>query len=152
VNQFSPKRIQREFTQTLNSVPEKIIPLLAPRKEELWATGWQPKFIYESDGPSEQGNLFSLPREGKDEVWLMTRHDLASHRSEFVRFFADIYVCEIEIQLALDGARTKSYLMYRYTGLSPAGNAFIEANFTKESFEAMAVEWENELNEFLRKI
>lgn len=144
-------RIQRDYVQILQASADQIIPLLAPRREMEWADGWSPNFIYEPPSrSSEEGSIFNLDQEGKPETWIMTKHDLEAHISEFVRVRSESHVCEIKIRLENAGLnKSKAYLTYRYTALSEQGNAFIERRFTEESFRKMAREWEEELNRFL---
>lgn len=147
--EFVPERMERTYVQSLNATPEVIIPLLAPRAETQWAHDWHPHFFFQGTGCSEQGSVFQTHHHGKKETWLMTKHDIAGLRSEFIHFNENT-VCEITIQLKKDGKdRAKVELIYRYTALNQHGNDYIRRHFTKVEFEAMAAAWERELNAYL---
>ena len=59
--EFSPKRITREYRQTINATPEKMFPLLCPVREADWLDGWRYNMIYSESGLVEEGAVFSTP-------------------------------------------------------------------------------------------
>ena len=147
---FRPRRINREYRQTIRATPQIVFPLLCPVREAEWLDGWRYRMIYSASGLVEEGAVFSTPSEGEaDTVWVVTKHDSRTHRVEFVRFTPNSRTCVLKIAVTPKD-KNHSYvdISYTYCGLSPSGNDFV-ANFTEKAFLEAVVFWEKSMNYYL---
>jgi hypothetical protein len=150
-SKFKPKRVTRAYRQTINAIPDEVFPLLCPVREAEWLDRWTYHMIYSESGLVEEGAVFSTPFEGEaDTVWIVTKHDAKTHQVEFVRFTPDAKTCVLKIAVQPKD-RSVSYVdvSYTYTGITPAGNDFIE-NFTEAVFLGAVTFWEKSMNYFLK--
>ena len=148
--EFSPKRITREYRQTINATPEKVFPLLCPVSETDWLDGWRYNMIYSESGLVEEGAVFSTPYEDEeDTIWIVTKHDSKTYKVEFVRFTHSSRTCVLKIAVkSKDESSSYVDISYTYTGITPEGNDFIK-NFTEEAFLEAVIFWEKSMNYFL---
>ena len=147
---FNPKRITREYRQTIHATPEKIFPLLCPVREADWLDGWQYNMIYSKSGLVEEGAVFSTPCEGEeDTVWVVTKHDPKTYLIEFVRFTHRSRTCVLKVAVkSKDGNSSYVDVSYTYTGITPEGNDFLN-HFTEDAFLGAVIFWEKSMNYFL---
>jgi len=148
--EFRPQRIAREYRQTINAKPEKVFTLLCPVREAEWLDGWRYNMIYSESGLVEEGAVFRTPYEGEeDTVWIVTKHDSKTHVVEFARFTHSSRTCLLKIAVKTKDENSSSVdVSYTYTGITPAGNAFID-NFSEEVFLEAVTFWEKSMNYFL---
>ena len=148
---FKPRRLTREYRQTIFATPEKVFPLLCPVREADWLDGWNYSMIYSTSGLVEDGAVFSTPLKGEEyTVWVVTHHDPKAHIVDFVRFTPGSRTCVLNITVhPKDDSTSYVDIRYTYTGITPEGNDFIDG-FSEESFiEAMKF-WENSMNYFIK--
>ena len=130
---FTPKRLTRRYTQTIDAAPERVFPLLCPVREAEWLDGWRYTMIRSESGLAEAGAVFTPPR----------------HIVEFVRFTHQSRVCVLRIAVRPSGERRSLVdVAYTYTSVTPAGNGFIDAA-TEESFLGAVTFWERSMNHWL---
>lgn len=148
--QFTAKRVTRTYCQTIDAPPEQVFPLICPAREAEWLDGWQFTMIRSESGLVEEGAVFSTPSGGEpDTVWIVTRHDPVERVVEFARFTPGSRVCLLRVVVRpRDTARSAVDISYTYTGLTAAGNAFVD-NFTEESFLRAVTFWEKSMNYWL---
>ncbi len=149
-SEFKAKRITRTYRQTINARPEKVFPLLCPVREAEWLDGWRYAMIYSESGLVEEGAVFSTSHKGEeDTVWIVTKHDPEEHQVEFTRFTHKSRTCVLKVAVGpKDENSSHVDISYTYTGITPAGNVFID-NFTEETFLEAVTFWEKSLNHFL---
>jgi hypothetical protein len=147
---FTPKRKTFSFTQTINTTPEIIFPLLCPERETEWLDAWTYKMIYSISGLAEFGAVFSTAVEGEgDTIWVITKHDKMNFIVEFARFTPEVRTCVLTIKVtAKDKITSFVEICYIYTGLSEKGNRYLDA-YTKEEFDKAMQFWEDSMNYFL---
>ncbi|MBI9083268.1 MAG: hypothetical protein JEZ11_06680 [Desulfobacterales bacterium] len=148
---FTAKRAVWKYTQTIEAGPSDVFPLLCPVREAEWLDGWRYKMIYSQSGVAEAGCVFTTPGQGEaDTVWVISRHDQEKLRVEFARFTPENRVCTLGIQVEDAGPkRSFVHIAYVYTGISDAGNRFIDG-FTEERFLSAVRFWEDAMNHFLK--
>lgn len=147
---FTAKRVTHTYTQKLDATPEQVFPLLCPVREAEWADGWEAKIIYSTSGLAEPNCIFLTAHDGEQTtVWVMTRHDPASHEVEFTTFTPGNRTGRTHIQLAdnSDGT-TDANITYTFTALSEAGNRFVEQH-TEAAFQRDMRHWEQAMNHYL---
>ena len=106
--------------------------------------------IYSESGLVEEGAIFSTPCEGEeDTVWIVTKHDPKKHEVAFVRFTSNSRTCVLKIAVkAKDENNSYADVSYTYTGITHAGNDFID-NFSKDAFLEAVTFWEKSMNYLL---
>jgi hypothetical protein len=148
---FEAKRIVRSYTQTINSTPDAIFPLLCPVREADWLADWQYTMLFSKSGLAEQGAVFSTPYSGEpDTIWIITKHDAQAREVEFARVTPGSRASTLTIKVRVKDERS-SYvdIVYTYTSLPPQGNDFIDG-YTEEVFLKMVRFWERSMNHYLK--
>ena len=147
---FTGKRLTRTYRQTINAAPDTVFPLLCPVREAEWLDGWHYTMLWSQSGLVEEGAVFSTPGEGEeDTVWIVTRHDATKRAIEFTRFTPGSRVCVLHIAVGPGtGGRSLVDIAYTYTGITEAGNAFLDG-ITEESFLDAVTFWERSMNHWL---
>lgn len=145
----APNRRRHAFTQRLDAPPERVFPLLCPVREIDWTPGWNPELILTSSGVAEQDCVFVLPGVPHPAIWVTTRYAPETWELQFLRVAPEHTVCRIDIALApLVTAGTAAEIVYAYTSLGPAGDAFLEG-FTDDWYRRFMEAWERALNHYL---
>lgn len=143
-----PNRISHTYTQRLIAPPETVFPLLCPVRERDWITGWDPIEVISDSGLAEPDCIFITPAEPDNALWIIVRHDRASHYVEMLKLTPSTTVCRLWIQLTGAPHGCNASITYSHTSLGPAGDAFL-ATFTPSYFEAFMQGWEARLNHYL---
>jgi len=132
---FQAKRVKREFTAVIPASASKIFPLLCPVREYEWIDGWTCRMIYSETGVAENNCVFTTDfGRGVEEIWAVSHYDPAHYVIEFVVTSPERYVTKFDISLKESGEATTSVRFVRtFTGLTPAGNAFLE-KFCQEAY------------------
>ncbi len=148
---FQARHVTKEYCQTIYASPDKVFPLLCPVREAEWLDGWRYTMIYSQSGLVEDGAVFSTPHDGEpDTVWVVTKHDPQNLRIQFARFTHQSRVCVLDIGVRhRDESSSNVDIAYTYTGISSAGNQFID-ELSDEAFCADMKHWEDSVNHFLR--
>ena len=149
-SKFTAKRITKTYRQTINASAEKVFPLLCPVREAEWLDGWRYDLIYSDSGMAEEGAVFSTPHDTEaDTIWVITQYDPATYRIQFTRFTPGSRTCMLTICVKPQN-RNHCFvaISYTYTGISDAGNDFID-HFTDAEFLDAVTFWENSMNYYL---
>jgi len=148
---FEARHATKEYCQTIYASPDKVFPFLCPVREAEWLDGWRHTMIYSQSGLVEEGAVFSTPRDREpDTVWVVTKHNPSNLRVEFTRFTHKSRTCVLKIGVRpRDEGSSNVDIAYTYTGISPAGNQFID-ELTDDAFCADMKHWEDSVNHFLR--
>ncbi len=147
---FKSQRITREYRQTINATPETVFPLLCPVRETEWLDGWDYRMVYSESGLIEEGAVFSTEHAGEaDTIWIVTRHNCKTREVEFTRFTHQSRICVLKIAVTAKNEKSSFVdISYSYTGITPAGNEFVDG-FTEEAFAKAMFFWEKSMNYFL---
>ena len=146
-----PVQVAHDYTQRLNAPPETVFPLLCPVREAEWAQGWDPRVVYTHSGVAEPGGIFITPDQGREAIWVISRHEPENFRVEFFKTTPGFTVCHIAITLRAGGAgRTLADVRYHYTALSPEGRDFVRG-YSPAAYVAFMEEWQDEMNAFLSR-
>jgi len=118
--------------------------------EAEWLDGWQYDMIYSDSGLVEAGAVFSTPYEGEeDTVWIVTKHDPKNLEIVFARFTPNSRTCVLKIAVKpKDDDSSYVDVSYTYTGITQAGNEFID-KFSEDAFLEAVTFWEKSMNYFL---
>ncbi len=149
IPQYVSKRVTRTRAQTYAASPAVVFPLHGFREEKAWAVGWEPEVIFAAGGAPAEGDVFLIRRGGPEEVWVLTTWDPPAGRAGYIHVTAGRDVTEIRIRVSgpVHGP-SRVEVSYTWTGLSEAGNAFVEEQ-TEESFRRSMIEWEEEMAHYL---
>jgi hypothetical protein len=148
---FVARRVTRTRVQTYAAPPAVVFPLHGPLEEAAWAVGWHPEMIHPAGGaPAAEGAIFVTRHGGAEAVWVLTTWDPARGRVRYVHVSQGRDVTGIDIRISgPEAGPTRVEVAYTGTGLSPAGNAFVES-WTEETFGRMMDEWQEEMGHYLR--
>lgn len=147
---FEAKRVVRTYTQHIIATPEKVFPLLCPVREMEWLDGWTYEMIYSESGIAEKGCVFKNKLAGDvDTIWVISSYDPPRY-IEFVRITPDAAVVQFDIKLRDNGdGTTDAEITYTFTGLTEAGNAYVES-FANEKFIGFMSWWEKAMNHYIQ--
>lgn len=116
--------------------------LFTPEGERSWVPGWEPEYLHPRDGRTTAGMVFRTGHGEEETLWTMVDHEPDLGRARYCRVTPGSRVVLVEIVCTAAGpGGTDVRVTYRLTGLSPAGNAFIE-RFVGPAFVAMIEEWQ----------
>lgn len=102
--------------------------LFEPEGERAWAQGWNPSYVFPSDGHAERGMVFTTTHGNESTIWYLMRHDPAGGVVEYLRVTPGSRVVTVLVQCADAGAgRTRVTVVYTFTALSEAGNEYVRA-------------------------
>lgn len=108
-------------TQTFNTTPDKLFPLLCPTTEFDWMDGWRCEMVYSNSNYHEYNAIFKTSYFNMDETWVVS--SFQPHRViEFVRVSEHVSV-KVDARLCdnLDGTTTGTWIV-NATALTQTGN------------------------------
>ena len=147
---FVAERAIRSHSFALALPVSRAFPLFEPEGERAWARGWDPEYLHPADGRAEAGMVFTTSHGGEDTVWLVTRHEPPSGIVEYARVTPGSRIATVLVQCArLDAARTRVTVIYAFTGLSEAGNAYVRA-MDEARYAEMIEGWARAIEEAAR--
>jgi hypothetical protein len=145
---FNAKRHSACHTQNLHSTPDKIFPLLCPKREYEWIETWKCDIISSESGFAEPDCIFSTHFPGDiKETWFVDIYE-KNERIQFIRF-SETRVMRYSISLHDNKDGTTSALWeLRIISLNDKGNMYID-NFLDEVYKTRIAALEKMLNHFL---
>lgn len=145
---FTARRTVRIATQHLVAPPEKVFPLLCPKREYDWIEPWKCRIVHSESGFAELDCIFvtDFPGEGED-VWVVSMYR-PSEEIQFVRFNGQRAI-RYSITLTNNGDdTTEAEWKQIITGLSEDGNRLVD-RLTDEEFRQQIQTLERLLNHYL---
>lgn len=123
---FVAERAVRSHAFTVEMPLARAFALFEPEGERAWAQGWDPTYLFPTDGRAQPGMVFTTSHGGEETTWLVIRHEPASGLVEYARVTPGSRIATVLVQCsALEPARTRVTVIYTFTGLGEAGNAYI---------------------------
>lgn len=141
---FAPAHATRSATIHLHAPPDRVFPLFTPEGERRWVPGWNPRYLWPSDGATQTGMTFLTEHEGRESTWMVADFD-PPRRAVYTRVTAGLSVVRVEVRCEPDGDGTAATIRYDYVGLAPAGNDSVE-QMTETHYVAWMAEWEAAIN------
>jgi hypothetical protein len=145
---FTAKRRYIFCEQLLQSSPEKVFPLLCPKREFEWIDTWDCEIIFSKSGYAEPDCVFSTNFPGDvKETWYVDRYE----KNKLIQFIKYSEPRLIKYTITLTGnnnGTTTAKWEQLITALNNDGNLFIE-NFSDEDFNKRIKGLEKKLNHFL---
>lgn len=148
--EFTASRSEKSGTLQLNAPKESVFPLLCPVREYDWLEGWECDLIRSDSGYAEENCVFirDFYLEGAPELWVVCRYE-PPVAIEFIKFAVHFKTGRLSIRLEDTGDDTcRATWTKLYTGLSNAGNAWIDA-WSDEFFNMEIHILEKALNHYL---
>ncbi len=128
MDDFVGERAERSHAFVVARPIAEAFELFTPAGERAWAQGWDPRYVHPADGRTEQGMVFITTHNDETTIWTMLRHDPGAGIVEYLRVTPGARIASVLVQCsAIDAARTRVTVVYRFTGLSEAGNASVRA-------------------------
>jgi hypothetical protein len=142
VSRFAGERVVRSHWFVLPMTVAQAFPLFEPEGERAWAQGWDPHYVYPPDGRTEVGMVFTTTHGSEETLWTVIRHDPAAGLIEYLRVTPGSRVANVLVQCAsADAQRTRVTVVYTFTALSEAGNAYVRA-MDEARYRAFIEGWE----------
>jgi hypothetical protein len=106
--------------------------------------------VFPADGSPHEGAVFLIRRADVEQVWVLIRWDSEARCADYVHVTSGHDVTEIRISVSgPEQGPAHVDVTYTWTGLSEAGNAFVDEQ-SEESFDTWMGEWEEEMAHYLR--
>jgi hypothetical protein len=122
------------------------LPLFTPEGEKAWAEGWDPEYVFPPDGHFAVGMVFRTTIGDEDTIWTVTRYEPAAGLVEYVRCTPSSRIAVVSVNCTpLGAARCRVTVRYVFTGLTPAGNAWIRA-MDEERYGQFIASWRSEID------
>jgi hypothetical protein len=150
IKNFAARRHYVYHEQLLNSTPDKIFPLLCPKREYEWIETWKCDILFSNSGFAELDCVFNTEFPGDvKETWVVDKFD-KDKNIQFIRF-SDIRVMRYCISLFNNNNGTTSAKWELIiTSLNTEGNIYIE-KFSDVDFANRVKALEKMLNHYLAK-
>ncbi len=134
----------------LDGEPDDVFPLFGPIREADWAAGWDPEVVAGDALQPELGCVFrTTGAERGETIWLIAELDASKRRIGYVRTTPTSDLTQIVIDVRPDSpGQSQAQITYRVTGLSDAGNRYVE-QFTHERYVEWLKEWAVAINHYL---
>ncbi len=112
-----------------------------PAGEELWVDGWQPRYLWPSDGRTEKGMVFTTG-EGEDfTIWSLLDFETQPHYARYSRVTPASRSGWVEVHCVAEGPQaTAVTVRYTMTALHEAAASTLSA-YEGASFVKMIDEW-----------
>jgi hypothetical protein len=149
--EFTPERIQKCSSISVNGTVEKVFPLFGPVREKEWAEGWDPEILYSTTKLAEEHMIFRTKAHNQHEefyTWVITQFDPKLHKIEYTVSTPN-RIWFITVSCESDGKETRAKICYTFTGLNETGN-----QLNRDALEKMFVnnlkDWEEAINYYLK--
>jgi hypothetical protein len=148
---FAAKSIELIGGFKLSASPGAVFDLFSPLGEKLWVPGWDPELVHPPGVAWAHGLIFRTREELGEAIWVVTALDQARHEVEYHRVEAGRYVAKVSVQCRGDAdLQTDVRVVYRFVGLSEAGNREIEA-MSAQSYEEKMKRWQGWIHTYLSR-
>jgi len=145
----APNRVARSYRQRLVGEPARVFELLCPVREADWIEGWDPALVVSRSGWVEPDCVFVTAAGARQAIWVVTRHEPATHHVEMIKVTPEVTVCKLTIDVVAAEDGSEAQVTYEHTSLGPEGDAFIAA-FTEAHYRGAMRDWEARMNHYLR--
>lgn len=138
---FKPRheQVSHEFSLPLQA--EAALKLFTPEGERLWIKEWDPQYLHPESGATEEGMVFTTGKGSTLTYWTMVDFDLNHRQVRYVRLTPGSRSTIVRVSCTPSGAgECDVNVTYTLTGLSYAGNAFIEG-FIGKAYADMIESW-----------
>ena len=131
-----------------------LFPLFSPEGERLWVPGWDYENVMGTTELSEDHVFLTETHDhsAKKAIWIVKRYEPNDYTVQFYRIEPEEKVGVVTVVCTKrEATRTEVQVTYKYTALSPTGEAFI-AGFNTAVYEEFITEWETLLLQHFKLI
>ena len=89
---------ERKFEFTVPRPPDVVAPLFGANRERVWATGWDPAFVWPAKANDQPGMVFTVAHGDRQAVWVNTR--LEPTCIQYVYTLPDVVATVVTLRLA----------------------------------------------------
>jgi len=151
---FTPRRISRTSTITLNASLKEAFSLFGPIREREWAAGWDPQILYSTTDLVEEHMVFKTPSPHEhgepDYTWTVSKYLPDQALIEYTVFTPErLWWITIQCREDIPNQTTKAAITYTYTGLTDKGNA-INERALQRMYAHHLRDWEEAINHYLK--
>jgi hypothetical protein len=149
---FNAVRITRTASIGLAAPPEAVFPLFGPLDEQRWEPHWNPTMLYPPSGATQRDAVFTAAHpDGTPTFWTIVAFEPADLRISYLRVHPATHIARIDIGCSGDSdGMTRANVTYTFTGLSVAGNAYVE-RFSESHYAEWLRSWEAAINSYLAR-
>jgi hypothetical protein len=122
-------------------------PLFGAHKEEVWAPGWKPRFVWPANPTDQLGMVFTTDVGEKTAVWVNTLFDLPAGRCQYVYVVPEVMVTVITLQWNARGNGTHVTVKYDRSALNATANGVVQQRAEHDA--KSGPEWAEQINEYL---
>jgi len=155
---FTSKRITKTASFVVNDAINNVFPLYGAFEERKWIPTWKPILIYPSKEIIEEGTTFKLDASSHDHgseseyLWIVTKFEPENYLIQYLvstenRFWT-INVKSYSIE---NDTKTKTTVIYTYTGLNDKGNKLNQKSLEK-MYEEDLQDWAVALNDYFKNL
>lgn len=133
---------------------EVMFPLFSAEGEKLWVPGWDYENMMGSKELHEDYVFLTKNHDhaSTDAIWLVKRYEPESHLVQFYKVEPEDKIGVITVKCTAESPhRTKVEVTYKYIGLGPNGDRFVE-EFTASKYNDFIAEWESLLTKYFESI
>lgn len=154
-SEMAANRVVHRYLQQYKHSADRVFAITEPVEEVKWAPGFEFEWVYAQDGREakggQQGDVFVTRHGGHEVVWVISKRDLKERVIQFVRFLPGVETVQIDIHVVPEGRKaSKAEITYTWTALSEHGRERLKQH-TQEAFDTDMKEWEEQVNDYLRK-
>lgn len=141
---------ERTFEFTANAPIDIVGPLMGANKERVWASGWEPGFVWPADASDREGMVFTTGQGKPTAIWVNTAFDLRAGSVQYVYVVPDMQVTAILLTMTPSGYKTHVTVTYRRTALQPGANDTVRKMADHDG--RSGPEWEQQINNYLQTL
>ena len=149
---ISDRVLSREATITVDLPVDEAFLLFDPLAEKEWVEGWDPKFIFPSDGVIREKMVFlTKPRfEGEPYYqWIVMKYDAINHLVVYCISTPE-RIWFVEVQCRESDAMSNATVRYTYVALTKDG-AQKNAAALEQMFANNLMDWQEAIHQYLVK-
>lgn len=145
----APFRVSHVYDQILHAPPATVFRLLCPVRETEWLSDWDPDLVVSDSGFAEPDCMFVTSDDGKQSIWVITRHDPEALEIRMLKTTPGELVTQIEIRcMPAEKKETRCRIRYTFTALSKTGKEIV-AGRDAEWYRNFMNRWEAAMNRYL---
>ena len=136
-----------EFTFLANARLGALFPLFGADRERVWATGWEPRFVWPAPPFDRAGMVFQISHGEKIATWVNTVFDPVGGRVQYVYVVPEVVATVITLHLRARGTVTEVAVRYERTSLSAESDVTVKE--MAEHDRVAGLEWARQINAFI---
>jgi hypothetical protein len=139
--------IHEHFEFCVEAPLESAWPLFGAKREQDWAPGWHPRFVWPPVANDQQGMVFEIADGDETAIWVNTSLDPGANRIQYVYVIPNIVVTVITLKLRRSGSSTHVEVTYDRTALAEAADERVRHLAARDSMAGP--EWSAQINQYL---